>query len=378
MKVALVTNVCTHYRRPLFESVAERFDADFYFTSPGQEPYRPGSVRAEVGPLHAVFEARPWRLTRALNRGRYDCIIASLAGRSTLLATVAAARMTRRPLVLWVGIWQHPTTAFHRLSRPLVRRLYRAADALIVYGPHVASYVATESGRLEGIFEARQAVDNEFFRRRVDSEEVRKLRAAFGSGSPPLSCFVGRLEREKGLETLFQALALTTTDQKLVLVGSGSLESELRALAISLGITDRVMFTGHVPQHSLPTYLQAIDFLVLPSITTDRFKEPWGLVVNEAMNSGLPVVATDAVGAAVGGLIVDNETGRVVPEGDPVTLAAAMDRLAWNEADRRRLGANGAKRVLRWNFDVAADAFERAIRAAVERKGQNGASASRP
>jgi glycosyltransferase involved in cell wall biosynthesis len=166
---------------------------------------------------------------------------------------------------------------------------------------------------------------------------------------------------------------LTVTRQKLLLVGSGSFEPNLRALAASLGVADRIVFAGHVPQEALPAYLQAADFLVLPSITTSRFKEPWGLVVNEAMNSGLPVIATDAVGAVAGGLVVDQETGRVVREADPVSLASALDEMAVDEIKRLRLGANGAERVLRWNFDAAADAFEGAIRAAVERKGQGGA-----
>jgi glycosyltransferase involved in cell wall biosynthesis len=378
MKVALVTNACTHYRRPLFESVAGRFDTDFYFTSLGREWYQSPALGLETGALRAGFETRPWLLARALTRGSYDCIVASLVGRGTLLATVAAAQLARRPLILWVGIWRHPTTAFHRLSRPLTRKLYRRADALIVYGPHVARYVAAESGRTEGVFEAPQAVDNERFRRRVDRRQSAKLRAAFGSRNAPLGCFVGRLEPEKGLETLIQAMALTTTRQKLLLVGSGSLEPDLRALAASLGIADSVAFAGHVHQRELPTYLQAVDFLVLPSITTSRFKEPWGLVVNEAMNSGLPVIATESVGAAAGGLVVNGETGRVIPEKDPGALGSALDELAANESERLRLGGKGAERVLMWNFEAAADAFERAIAAAIERNGRSGARTPRP
>lgn len=378
MKLALVTNVCTHYRRPLFESVAERFDADFYFTSRGREWYRGSSVSAELGAFNSVSEARAWPLARALMRGAYDCIVVSLVGRSTLLAAVAAARLARRPLVLWVGIWQHPTTGLHRLSRPVAHRLYRGADALIVYGPHVARFVATESGRTEGMFEAPQSVDNEFFRRRVDRAEVEKVREGIRAGSRLVACFVGRLEREKGLEVLVRALALTTIEQKLVLIGSGSLEPELRALATSLGIADRIVLTGHVPQESLPAYLQAADLLVLPSVTSGRFKEPWGLVVNEAMNCRLPVIATDAVGAAAGGLVVDGETGRLVGEGDPVALASAIDELAKDGGERLRLGANGAEHVLRWSFDAAADALERAVLAAIERKALNGARTPRP
>lgn len=368
MRVAVVTNRATHYRRPLFECLSVRFETDFYLTARDLEWDRMAADDANVDELPAVSETRPSSLARAIVRGGYDCVVVSLVGRSTLLAAVAAARMARRPLVLWVGIWEHPATAFHRLSRPIARRLYRTADALIVYGPHVARHIAAECGRTEIVLEVPQAVNNDFFRRRVDHAEVAEVRTAFAANTAPVACFVGRLEREKGLETLLHACALTRREQKLVLIGAGSLESDLRGLAAFLGINDNVVFAGPISQRALPAYLQAVDFLVLPSITTRRFKEPWGLVVNEAMNSRLPVIASDAVGAAAAGLVVDGDTGRIVPEGDAAALAVAMDDLASDEQQRLRLGASGAERVLRWNFDAAADAFEEAVAIAIERK----------
>src|SRR5687767_13999442 len=78
--------------------------------------------------------------------------------------------------------------------------------------------------------------------------------------------------------------------------------------------------------------------LVLPSIRTAVFAEPWGLVANEAMLQGTPVVATDAVGAVAGGLVQHGRNGLVVPAGDAVSLAAALRRLAESRDLRRRLG----------------------------------------
>src|SRR5262249_9917015 len=78
----------------------------------------------------------------------------------------------------------------------------------------------------------------------------------------------------------------------------------------------------------------AADVLVVPSIPPRTFREPWGLVVNEAMNRGLPVIASDAVGAAAGGLVRDGRNGLVVPAGDPGALAGAIGRLA-ADADLR-------------------------------------------
>ena len=105
----------------------------------------------------------------------------------------------------------------------------------------------------------------------------------------------------------------------------------------------------------------ASDVLVLPSIPTRTFREPWGLVVNEAMNRGLPVIATDAVGAAAGGLVRDGRNGLVVPAGDSTALAEALGRLAGDAPLRARLGAAGAEDVRAFTHDAWARGFSEAL-----------------
>ena len=87
------------------------------------------------------------------------------------------------------------------------------------------------------------------------------------------------------------------------------------------------------------------DVVVVPSVPTRDFLEPWGLVVNEAFDQGVPVIATTAVGAAAGGLVRHEETGLVVPAGDAAALAAALRRLHDDPALRARLGAAGRAAV---------------------------------
>jgi glycosyltransferase involved in cell wall biosynthesis len=179
---------------------------------------------------------------------------------------------------------------------------------------------------------------------------------------------VGRLEPEKGLDILIDALSRVPA-VRLVLAGSGGERSSLERLARDFGISGRVGFVGYMPQGRLPSLFEHVDFLVLPSVTTPSFKEPWGLVANEAMNAGLPVLATDAVGAVAGGLVIDGETGLVVPERDVERLAAALTRLASDASLRSRLGAAAREHVLRWSYDAAMAGLDAAIRAAVEARG---------
>jgi glycosyltransferase involved in cell wall biosynthesis len=118
---------------------------------------------------------------------------------------------------------------------------------------------------------------------------------------------------------------------------------------------------GPVGPERLRSIYAGADVLVVPSIATRVFREPWGLVVNEAMNQGLPVIASDAVGAAAGGLVRDGRNGLVVPAGDRSALAAAIGRLAADVSMRGSLGNAAAEDVRAFSYDAWADGFSAAL-----------------
>jgi glycosyltransferase involved in cell wall biosynthesis len=98
---------------------------------------------------------------------------------------------------------------------------------------------------------------------------------------------------------------------------------------------------GRVEPRDLPALYAASDLLVVPSVRTRTFLEPWGLVVNEAMLQGTAVVASDAVGAVAGGLVLDGETGITFPADDAHALATRIRRLAAAPDLRRSVGRAG-------------------------------------
>ena len=124
---------------------------------------------------------------------------------------------------------------------------------------------------------------------------------------------------------------------------------------------ESILSIDPVPPVELRNLYAACDVLVVPSIATPTFREPWGLVVNEAMNRGLPVIATDAVGAVAGGLVRDRHNGYVVPAGDSAALAGAMRRLAEDPTLRTRLGDAGREDVRAFTYDAWAAGFSRAL-----------------
>ena len=160
-----------------------------------------------------------------------------------------------------------------------------------------------------------------------------ELRARYGG---PLVLFVGRLRYYKGLDVLLAAMP--EVRGRLVIVGDGPEERRLRGQAAVLGLDGRVAFAGAVSDNDLLAHLAAADLGVMPSTLPS---EAWGMAMVEMMAAGLPVVCTE-LGTGTTFVNRDGETGLVVPPGDAVALAAALNRLIGDEALRGRL-AEGAR-----------------------------------
>jgi glycosyltransferase involved in cell wall biosynthesis len=238
--------------------------------------------------------------------------------------------------------------------RPALKWLFRDADAVIAYGAHVRRSLVSDGVEPRRIFEAPQAIDNSRFLATVPAEAVAQFRLSVGAGSDDLVIlYVGRLVASKGLETLLRSVAKLSGESWswiLVVTGSGPLEPLLLRTAAQLGITNRVHFTGRRPNADLPLVYQASDIVVVPSEPTAEGAEPWGLVVNEAMASGVAVVASDAVGAAAHGLPLNGETGIVFRATDADELARALMTLVTDDELRLRLAVLGRAQVQRFTY----------------------------
>ncbi len=166
---------------------------------------------------------------------------------------------------------------------------------------------------------------------------------------------VGRLSHYKGFDTLIAALA-QRPDASLLLVGSGECAPRLHAEAAARGVSDRVVFAGALDDITLAAAYAGADVFVLPSL--DR-SEAFGLVLLEAMQSRLPVVASAIEGSGVGSVVLDGETGLLLPPGDASALALALGRM--RDADlRARLGHAGR---VRWQQTFTLEKSAAAVRA---------------
>jgi glycosyltransferase involved in cell wall biosynthesis len=297
---------------------------------------------------------RPRELFALAASGDYRAVVCPTGGRLAPLATWAGARRGGVPLILWASLWAHPQSAAHALSYLPLRRLYRSADALVTYGPHVSAYVSARGAR--NVYVAPQSVDNDFWR----SHEVSPpTDPRWPSAAATRFLFVGRAVPEKGIAVLIAAWRAASPPAALVLAGVGAQSPFLAGQREQAGAP--ILALDQLGPRELRDVYAACEVLVVPSLATRTFREPWGLVVNEAMNRGLAIIATDAVGAAAGGLVRDGENGLIVPAGDRGKLGEAIARLAGDRQLCARLGTAGAQDVLAFNHDAWAQGFSRAL-----------------
>lgn len=158
--------------------------------------------------------------------------------------------------------------------------------------------------------------------------------------------YVGRIVKEKGVETLIEALGLLKKDAltcKLIIAGSGDdiYKKELMKKAVAFGIGNEVSYLGPLSQAELPYFYSSVDALALPSLTTDGWKEQFGRVLIEAMACETPVIGSSS--GEIPNVI--GKAGLVFPEGNAAELAERIGRLATNGGLRRELSCKGLERA---------------------------------
>lgn len=153
--------------------------------------------------------------------------------------------------------------------------------------------------------------------------------------------YVGRLVPEKGLLVLLAAMRRLPSSVHCVIIGSGPMRAELELWSGSADFAGRVHLFDAIGPEKVAMYMNCMDVLTLPSLTTPHWKEQYGRVIGEAMACGVPVVGSDsgAIPEVIGG------AGLIVPEGEPSALSEALKTAIFNEEARNQLIQNGLQRA---------------------------------
>ena len=265
-----------------------------------------------------------WKLVRHLTRLRPEMLL--VPGYYTLPALAAAlwarAFGARSVLMTESTADDHKRTWWKEAGKSLLIRSF--FDVAVTGGTAHRRYLHQLGFEPNAIAGSYDVVDNEFFA--ATTREVRSQAAPgeFGLPAKPYFLYIGRLAPEKNVEGLLAGWLAYRKDGGawcLVIVGDGPSANALRDMAAKSGMAEDVFFAGHRTSRELPDYYGFASCFVLPST-----REPWGLVVNEAMASGLPVIVSRRCGCAED--LVRPENGLVFDPELPDSLKDALCAMA--------------------------------------------------
>jgi glycosyltransferase involved in cell wall biosynthesis len=371
-KVALIHNIIAPYRIPLFEKISEHPSVDLcvYFTAVSEEN-RKWTVKLSDKFKYKILSCFTLKyrgkdlfsyhvnpsIIQELVRNDYDVVIAGGYASFATQISFFLCKARNIPFMLWSGSTINEPSLLRKISLPLVKFIIRHSDAFIAYGTRAKEYLEYLGASSEKVFIAYNTVDTDFFMQRCSQLKAQKseLKDKIGIKTKKVVLYVGQLIERKNVKTLIEAYSKLKDklDVALLIVGDGPQKNELKNLCIEDNIND-VFFVGFKQREELPQYYAMSDLFVLPPL-----QEVWGLVLNEAMACGLPVIATSSVGASKD-LIIDGQNGFIVPPKNTQYLYNALKNILDSGAGPK-MGICSKKIIEKFSIQNSASSFVKTV-----------------
>lgn len=354
--ICLVTNYCPHYRLPVFEALAHKYDTLFLFTHEG-----PGDAGwNNYGDLVYQICENKLQLLKKLWLRQFDLIIAGFPTWTSLIEYIVC-KVRGKKILWWSEEWFLPQTTLRKVAMPILRYIARRADFILCMGtPQIRNLAENYHVPVERLGFAPNVS--------MIEESASEKNGAFSLQIPAgkkIILYLGRLVRYKGADLLIKAFSRIEKEPGnvfLIVAGDGPYRSHVESLAQRMLTAGSYAFVGAVPFNQRLYWLRQCDIFVLPSIFQKSGCEAWGLTLNEAMQCGKPVITTDAVGAAED-LVHGKQTGIIVRSGDPVQLYSALRLLLDDDSMRAKMGANARRLIYRhFTYQDLVQSFENAIK----------------
>ncbi|NTU49862.1 MAG: glycosyltransferase family 4 protein [Desulfobulbaceae bacterium] len=291
-------------------------------------------------------------IVREIFRNRYDAIWVHGHSYITYLLAIGAAKLSDTPVLMrcetHLLLNRHPMKRFVR--RGIMTAFYHLCDICLPIGTRNAEFYRYHGVSDDKLFLVPYSVDNGYFIntvakcRSLAQSTMEELRI---NPDMPIILYASKLASRKRPMDLLRAYHCISTqgiEASLIFVGSGEEEAALQEYCAKYNLT-RVYFLGFQNQTMLPKYYAIADVFVIPSEN-----EPWGLIINEVMCSGLPIVATDEIGA-VKDIVHHNDNGLLFRAGDIQTLSRHLAYLCLNREIRNKMGGRSLEIIQTWGYE---------------------------
>jgi len=374
LRVALLTNFIPPYRAPLFRILSRQFAALRIFIATPMEPNRswaPDTTGLDVVLLRSLSWNRMEKHPHDFSTPSFvhvpidsflrlwkmdpDVVISGQLGFASIVSTLYCAIRKRAALVLWLTLSEVSEAGRGGFRRLIRRWLLRRATVVMVNGASGARYARALGAKESAIFPIYQAIDNAAFAAVRERPRGRGRRLLF----------VGSLEPRKGLAPFLTHLAQWASAHpaesvELRVAGSGDRRTRGdRGIPVNM----LVRWLGEVPYAQLPSVYAEASILVFPTLADE-----WGLVVNEAMAAGVPVLGS-VYSQAVEELVEDGVTGWTFHPDRDEECRAVIRRALETDADTLdRMRAACRDRIRDFDFEAMAGRMQEAIAFAASRR----------
>lgn len=376
-RVVLITNIISPYRIPLYNYIYKKRDFDFKVIALAEKEenreWRLAKEKIEfdyqiLPGWHLFFVRKKREIPIHLNRGVFktlfkykpEAVITSGYDSLAYWQAFFYCKLFKKKYILWNGTTLLSTGGVRGIRRLFKKIIIKGADKYIVYGTKAKEYLEYFGAKSKDIYLSLNTVDVGYFEREVFRYRNSKDFLAEGEKYPKvLLLYVGQLIKRKGIKQILRALSsLDDPEIGFMIVGGGPEEKDLKEFSKKNGLKN-VFFEGFQQQEKLPKYYALADVFILPS-----FQEVWGLVINEALASGLYVLCSKYAGAGYD--LINKENGRIF---NPDDISEIIEQIKFCKKNLDQI-KNRRTEISNWakeNLDLlkSGDSFISAIKSLV-------------
>jgi len=373
-KIAIISEIPTPYRTPFFQMLFEKaFKNIKVFFCSLSSPNRKWKIKMDESFPYKIlpgfyikipFVESPYFINPSilweLIRGKFDMIVVGGYNHFTTQVAIIYAWLTKTPYLFMCEshLRKHRNIVLMIIKKIFVTPIIKNMSAGLPTGTLAREYLCSYGAKAHSTFFIANTPNLNFFRKKCKekAKNYDKIKKKFGIQGKDVILYVGRLVEQKGIKYLLNAVKMLNSDSlALLLIGDGPLRRKLESKCYIEDIKN-VYFLSFKQKEQLPQFYAVADIFVLPSV-----REPWGVVINEAMACGLPIIATNKVGAAVD-LVHEGKNGFLVPEKDSEAICDAIRKIVTNKSLRQQMGEKSCEIISNWSHEKSVENFVDAIK----------------
>ncbi len=372
-KVVLVTNYVPQYRYPIFDEInsSRDYDLSIFTTMPVRHSTKSAQENLDLSFPHGIniilktkhnsvgvnqkeTSSIPFLLPLSLIKSRAQIIISGNMG-PTSLVCLFVAKIFRIPFIVWTEEIRESALNISRLQRFFRAIILPRTSAFLTWGKPSYDYMREQGISRDKLYYCAQAVDNDWWIQTSEAHDTKAIKSRLGlTGRAFL--LVGQLITRKGFDRILEAWSelhhATQKENHIIIAGQGEEELTLKRIAKDNNIPN-VLFTGQRNQFELSELYSVADVFIFPSLV-----DVWGMVVNEAMCNGLPVLASKYAGASQE-LITSKEYGELIDPLNTASLTKTLNKWIHIDLPHPKIIRNRIQSV---NFDLTVRTFDRLVK----------------